>query len=241
MNMVNDLRNRVNSVNMSVMRSSSQDGGMGSIVTIVLLVFLLLIAVGFGVEAYSGEQHYKTQTDAIVQQNDATTKSQTQATDSAKYAEEAKQPLQSYVGPAAFGSITIWFPKTWSAYIDDSNQGSGPLIGYFDPGVVPSINTTQKNLFALRVQLLSQTYDTTLQNFDLTSSNGAVTITSSPFAFPKVPSVVGVRLVGEIEPMVQGDMIIVPLRDQTLEVWTESTAYESDLNNFIIPNFSFSP
>ncbi len=43
-----------------------------------------------------------------------------------------KQPLQTYTGPSAFGSISVKYPKTWSAYVDETNS-STPVDGYFHP------------------------------------------------------------------------------------------------------------
>jgi hypothetical protein len=36
-------------------------------------------------------------------------------------------------------------------------------------------------------------------------------------------------------------MILVPLRANTLEVWTEGTAAQADFDTNILPNLSFAP
>jgi len=61
---------------------------------------------------------------------------------------------------------------------------------------------------------------------------------------PKVPSVAGTRLSGQIfssSKAAPGTIVLVPMRDKTLEIWTESNDYLPDFNTYILPNLSFSP
>jgi hypothetical protein len=53
--------------------------------------------------------------------------------------------------------------------------------------------------------------------------------------------VTGVRVDGQIADNIQGSMIILPLRDKTQEIWTESNSFLPDFNNNILPNLTFSP
>ena len=100
--------------------------------------------------------------------------------------------------------------------------------------------TNQANAFALRLEVNTQTYDQVLAQYTTLAQQGAVTIT--PYSLPKVPSVVGVKVTGTIEPNVKsGIMVILPLRSTTLQAWTESPQYESNFNTLILPNLSFSP
>ncbi len=66
-------------------------------------------------------------------------------------------------------------------------------------------------------------------------------MTIKPYAFPSVPDVIGSRVDGQITQNKQGTMILVPLRDKTLEVSTESGQYQKDFETYILPNFTFSP
>jgi hypothetical protein len=49
-----------------------------------------------------------------------------------------------------------------------------------------------------------------------------------------------VRVKGEVRNETV-DMVVLPLRDKTLQLWTEGTQFENDFNNNILANFSFSP
>jgi hypothetical protein len=130
------------------------------------------------------------------------------------------------------------FPKTWSAYVDESGAGNMGVNGYFYPDIVPATNG-KTSTFALRVVVMDQSYNNTMHSYlsFVTAKKGTVVA----YSLPKLPKIVGSRLDGEIQPNKQGSMVILPLRDKTFEVWTESPQFLPDFNNNILPNLTFSP
>lgn len=210
------------------------------LVPVIILAVLFVSAGAFGYWAYSGRQDYKNNVDAkIATAVDANTKS-VQAKDATQYAEAAKNPLVTYTGPDAYGSVKVSYPKTWSAYVD-TTSGSTPLDAYFHAGYVPS--TDSRQTYNLRVQVNAQSYSTVMSGYSSMVKLGKVT--AKPYAFPKVPSVVGTMLTGAVVSSQPGggagELVLVPLRSTTLEVWTESNDYLPDFNTYILPNLSFSP
>jgi hypothetical protein len=224
---------------MSNMNRLNQRGAMN----ILLIPFLLLVlfffgTAGFAFWAFAERGKYKDRSDQEVAVAVQKAIADTQKADALKYDEEAKKPYDTYIGPAAYGNITINYPKTWSAYVLESERGSNPVNGYFQPKVVPSV-TDQDKTFALRTELVQQSYDTVLNSFK--SQVLAAKVTLAPYTLEKVPSVVGSRVEGQITPKKQGTMIILPLRNMTLKVWTESNDFKGDLDTHILPNMSFVP
>ncbi|MBC7581738.1 hypothetical protein H7097_02615 [Aeromicrobium sp.] len=208
------------------------------VLPLVGVSLLFVVALVFGVYAFTNMQDYKNNSDdksavaveAAVQKDGAKK--------AAEFAEQAKNPLKTYNGPAAYGSLLVQYPKTWSAYVvEQSNEGSN-IDGYFNPNYVPSV-TSQTSSFALRTKVIGQSYATVLQTFQGLIKNQK--LTAAPYAFPKVPNTIGTRLSGQILSGKQGTMIVVPLRDNTLEIWTEGTSATADFENSILPNVSFSP
>jgi hypothetical protein len=63
----------------------------------------------------------------------------------------------------------------------------------------------------------------------------------SAFKAAKVPDIIGSRLDGAIEDEKNGVMILLPMRDKTLKLWTNSTQFKADFETHILPNFTFSP
>lgn len=218
----------------------NQNGVINSLLLgLIALTLLFVWVVIFAVWAFNSRQDYRNNTDQKITAAVQNAVQLTQTKDAQQYAIESQQPLTTYISPQADGSITIKYPKTWSAYINEQDNDTDLLIdGYFQPGFVPSI-TSQTNTFALRLQVIQETYDQSLSQFTELAQQGLVTI--QPYTPSKVPSVVGVIVNGQIENNIEGTMIILPLRTTTLELWTEASQYESDFNNNILPNFSFSP
>jgi hypothetical protein len=213
----------------------------GVVISLVFAILLLLASLGFGVWAFGGRQDYKNNVDAKINTAVANAKHQQNAADQAQFAQDAKKPLKAYDGPQAYGSLVVNFPKTWSAYVDDAGTGTSLVDGYFAPGSVPSISN-RDSVFALRVQVIGQAYAQTLSSFSSQQQAGQLSI--SAYSLPQLPKIVGVKAVGQLpgsQGQASGTMIVLPLRSQTLEIWTEGTQYLDDFNNNILPNFTFSP
>lgn len=209
------------------------------LVPVIALSVLFVGAASFAVWAFSGRQDYKNNSDAKVAAAVEADKQAVQAADAKQYAEAAKSPIKTYVGPDAYGSVHISYPKTWSAYID-TNSSSFPLDAYFHPDFVPSIQS--KQTYNLRVQIVAQPYDSEMNRYKTNITSGK--ITAVPYSLPKVPSVVGTKLSGAVlqsDQAAPGTMVLLPVRDKTLEVWTESNDYLGDFNTYVLPNLTFAP
>jgi len=206
------------------------------LVPLIASVVLFLLAIGFGAWAFMERQDYKDNSDQKAAAAAQETKAATQAEEAAKYAEEAKSPLKTFVGPSDFGSVTIQYPKTWSAYVQEGSET--PLNGYFHPNVVPDVEQ-ETSVFALRVEIVEESYDQVLGEFTAASEQGEVTV--APYKLPKVSSVVGSRIDGQVAQDKRGSMVLFPLRNVTLKVWTETDQYLTDFNDIILPNLTFSP
>ncbi len=221
------------------MKTLDQRGQMNILlVPFIMLCVFFVGAAGFGYWAFMGRQDYKNNVDAKINTAVLEAVEVQKAEDKAIFDEEAKKPFDTWIGSAAYGNITIKYPKTWSAYVEQSDRGSMPINGFFHPSFVPNKDSNQSS-FALRVQLVQQSYDAALKQFDGEITKKTVTIT--PFKLDKVPSVVGAKIEGQIDSNKQGTMVVLPLRNLTLKIWTESNAFKSDLENIILKNMTFVP
>lgn len=207
------------------------------LVLFVISALLLLGCAAFAVWAYMSRQDYKYNTDQKVAAAVEVAKKQTSDEKDNEFIEKEKLPLKDYQGPSAYGAVLIKYPKTWGAYVNETTSGTTPVDGYFHPVFVPGKDS--KTAYALRVQVVNRSYDQQLKTFDAEVKQGKVTVI--PYAAPKVKNVKGVRISGEIEHDVQGVMIMLPLRDKTLMVWTEAGQFVPDLDNNVLKNLTFSP
>lgn len=219
----------------------NQNGAVSGLgISLILAVILLVVTMAFAAWAFSSRQSYKNDADAKINAAVSVAQQQAAAAETIKLAQDEKQPLNTYYGPEQYGSIVVKYPRTWSGYVDDTDTSNTALVnGYFAPGVVPSL-TNQSSIFALQVQVVNQSYNQTLQN--LTAAGSGTPITSTAYALPKLPSVVGVELSGALNAgqTTNVTMVVLPVRADTIEISTVGNTYLSDFNNIILKNFSFS-
>lgn len=218
------------------MRKLNQSGS--SIAYVVAICFLALgmfAAIGFGIWAFAERTDFKNNVDRKSAAAVAVAVAAEDKKKDAEFAEAAKKPLKTYKGPEAFGSLQVQYPKTWSAYIVENSSGVA-LDGYLNPDYVPVAN--QQGTYALRFQVTGSKYETELQQMDGQVKAGKVKVT--PYRLPQLPSVLGVRVEGELANL-KVNMVMLPLRDRTVKIWTIGSAYVNDFNNNILPNFTFSP
>ena len=220
------------------MKRLDQNGAIDSwLIAFVITLLFALGAIGFGFWAFSGRQDYKDNVDEKISVAVADAEKANTAKKDKEFAEKEKNPLRTYAGPATYGSLSISYPKTWSAYVDESAKSGTPLSGSLNPNFVPGLQSELPN--ALRFTVVATDYQTVVRSFESQVKTGKVKVT--PYKADKVPSVVGVRVDGEVVRQKQGAMIIVPLRDKTLQVWTESPTFIPDFNTIILPNLVFVP
>jgi hypothetical protein len=229
--------------NSGVLMPSSMRSHKSAVLAIALSVVTIL-AVGlavFGVWAYKQMLDYKNNSDEksaiAVQQAEA----EQQTTLQAQFDEQEKSPLKSYTSPAAYGSVNIVYPKTWSAYVNEQTTSSNVAVdGYFYPNFLPSVTDASTSTFSLRLQISDGSYQTAVDQYQNQIKQGK--LTSVPYVVALVEGAsVGVRLTGQLTSTKQGAMVIVPLRDKVLKIWTETEAGIADFDNYVIANLTFSP
>lgn len=208
------------------------------LIPLIISVALLLGSIGFGAWAYMGMQDYKTNVQPKIDKAVAIAKQETETTKDKEFVEKEKNPLKTYQAGQTAGNLLIKYPKTWSAYIDEANKGSSIVNAYFHPNYVPPSDSGTD--FALRVQVISQTYDQVLKQYEGKSRSGKVKI--SAYKAPKLAEgAVGSRIDGEINAGQQDSMVLFPLRDKTIIISTESAQFLNDFNTIVLANLTFTP
>lgn len=229
------------SVTITIMKKLRGEQGSADVLllSVITLAVLFVGAASFGTWAFMGRQDYKNNVDAKIAVAVTNNKKTVQAEDAAQYAEAAKSPVRVYAGPDSYGSVKVSYPKTWSVYSEASST-SNPMDVYFHTDYVPSADS--KQTYQLRVQIVPRSYDRELSSYSGLISKGTVTATA--YSLPKVSDVIGSKLSGAIvqgSKDARGVMVLVPLRDKTLKVWTESNDYLNDFNTYVLPELTFSP
>ncbi len=222
---------------MSGMKQLNQRGHMDPLLIPLIIAVIFFVAAGsFGIWAFISRQDYKNNSDQKAAAAVVVAEEKTSSKKDNEFLEKEKQPYKLYEGPSAYGSLVVSYPKTWSAYISEKTTGSTPLDAFFHPGFVPAVDGNPA--YALRIQVVDQSYATVLKSFDSFVKSGKVT--AAAYVPPQAPTITGVRLEGDIVPNKKGAMILLPIRDKTLKIWVESPDFVKDLDTHILPNYKFS-
>lgn len=216
----------------------SSGGGVSKLPLILAIVFgvLTLALGGFGFWAFAERQDYKNNSDQKAAAAAEAAKQATSDSKDAEFLEREKQPYKTYVSPDATGAIKIVYPKSWSAYIDESDK-TNPAIGYWHPAVVPGLKTG--TAYALRLEVTNRAYSDEVKSYDSGIRSGTIKI--SPYVPKNVSGITGARVTGEIFKGQKDTMIILPLRDKTVRIWTESPDFVKDFDNVVLANLTFTP
>jgi len=204
----------------------------------ILLIPLIISAVcffgalGFGVWAFYERTDYKNNAD---QKIDAAVEVANQKLSTEKdneYLEREKFPLTDYQGPAQFGSIKVSYPKTWSAYI--LNDRTAEYI--FNPKFVPASDDAPQSL---KITVAEETYDEAIAKYEQQVKEGLMRVVA--YSLPKVPGVVGIKADGEVQDGKVQSVVVLPLRDKTITIASETPDRFKDFNDIILANLSFVP
>lgn len=201
----------------------------------VFMTIAFVGALGFGIWAFAGMQDNKTNLDAKVEAASEVAVAKAESAKEAEFAERDKDPYRGYTGPSTYGSLTYGFPKTWSVYLEEKESGT-ILDFYGHPLLIRGLG--KENSFAFRAQILDSPYDKEVEKFQKQAEKGEVAV--SAFRLTQVPSVLGVRVTGEVVNEKQGVMVLLPIRDKTIKLWTESNDFAADFDR-IIESTTFNP
>jgi uncharacterized protein (UPF0333 family) len=210
---------------------------------LIVVSLLLILALVFGFWAFGQMQNYKNNSGKLSAAAVEAAKKQQAAELQAKYDDQAKSPYKVFQGSATYGTVSFNYPKTWSAY--DGSDTSEPINAYFYPNMVPK--TDGDTAYPLRVELLSTDYAQTVQQ--LSSQVTAGTLKASAYIPPKMQGVTnvqpGTRFDGAINQTnsgtQQGSMVVIKVRDKTLQISTESADGVKDFDAVVLASLTFVP
>lgn len=203
------------------------------LVACIVLALLTAGLAGFSVWSFGNYLDYKDRADQKIEV--AVTKAKKEQADQLEknFIEREKLPYSKFNGPDDLGHVSFDYPKTWSVYIDNSGKG-GLYQAYLNPGSVPTVSEEQP--YATRVVIDTKTYEDTLEGFQSVIEKGelkSIPITVNGFT--------GIRLDGAFSEKRQGTSVVFKVRDKTLVVSSDATAFKQDFENVILKSLDFNP
>lgn len=213
------------------MRKLNQKGIMNPLaIPLVLAVLILIVASVMAVMYYTKYVEQRDSNQPII--NAAVAEAETNQKEALEkeFTEREKLPTKNYTSPAELGAVRLMFPKTWSSYVDSGKMGE--IEFYAHPNYVPAGNVN----YALRMSVVDRPFVREIKSYDNAVKKGDLKA-----AAVRVAGTTGTRLDGFLKKDQEGTMVIFPVRDKTLRVWTESKEFASDYNNIVLKGMTFVP
>lgn len=213
-----------------------REEGVSTVAILVsVLVVVTLILGGLSIWSYVSYRDQKYNTDAKIDVAVVEAKKDQNAADERIFAEREKAPNTTFSGPADFGSVSFKFPKTWSVYLGDGEDGNnGTYTAYFNPGHVPKVSGSQQ--FALRVSIISKDYESVVAGYSANVKKG--TLKSS---IVSTNGLSGTRIDGQFSKTLDGSVVIFKVRDKTLLIQTDSPSFVTDFETIVVSSLTFTP
>jgi len=203
-------------------------------VPMIILSVVVVIMTVVAIWSYVQYSDQKNNVDSLVEEAVVDARDDLEEELQVEFDQKEKSPLKSYTGAETLGSVSIKYPKTWSAYIIEKENSNTAIDGYFHPDYVPSLKSGVA--FALRLKLVDETFEKRADSYDKRVKNGD--LTSRPI---KISGEEGIRLDGKVTSTKEGAIVLLPLRDKTIIVYTLSTQYLDDFTNVVLENLTFIP
>jgi len=201
------------------------------LITNILTGLLVVVLTGLLIWTYIGYSDYKNNTDDKISTAVASAKADQKKIDEAAALEREKVPTKTYTGPADFGTVTFQYPKTWSVYVADQRSS---LQAYFHPDIVPTVSPNQP--YALRILVEDRPYETVMKAYDGLVKKGS--LRSSPVT---IEGFSGIRLDGAFTKDRNGSAVLFKVRDKTLTVASDASAYKDDYDDTVLKSLKFNP
>lgn len=203
------------------------------IIPLAISIVILVMVSGFGIWTYTkyldASKVEQAEIDQAVQEANAKLTEDLEVA----FAEREKSPTKVYKSPQYTGSVEITYPKTWSVYTEEDERG-GAVNAYLNPKEVRNIGSDAP--VALRLTVKKEKYSAVAEDYAKQADAGVAKITAI-----EVAGTTGIRVDGQITDDFQGAVVMLPLREKTLKIWTENTSYLNDFNDIVIKNLTFVP
>lgn len=214
------------------MNTSHESGAVNPLlISNVITGLMVVLLTGLTIWLFGGYSDYKNNSDQKVSAAVTKAKSDQKTEDETSFIEREKLPTRTYTGPADLGSVSFQYPKTWSVYVA---KQSTELEAYLHPDTVPPVSNTQP--FATRVSVENRAYETVIKVYDTLVKKGD--LKSNPVT---IEGFSGIRLDGKFSKEREGSAVVFKVRDKTLTVATDASAYKGDFDNTILKSLKFNP
>lgn len=154
--------------------TEEKSSGLGRTIAIVVLSVTTAAFAGLFVWKFLDWMDASTNLDKQIADAVAEAVLENSAKKDAEFAEQEKEPYTAFAGPADYGELSFFFPKTWSVYVSKDAANGGEFEAYLNPGGIEPVSPT--TVMGLRVNIKLQNFDTVAKTYDSYIKSGKMTM-----------------------------------------------------------------
>lgn len=212
---------------MMTQRHKHERGLISGLQVAVIGLGALVLGIGsFAIWAYVSYNEASQNLQAKIDVAVANGQREQQEKDQNAFDEKEKQPNRTFRGPDDYCGLTFNYPKTWSAFVSDAGTDGGSYKAYFNPGMVPPIDSKQQ--YALRVVIEQKDYDAVQAQYA-----GLVTKGSLKQSSTSSKGLDGARLDGSFSNNIRGAAVLYKCRNYTISVFTDADTHKPDFDKLV--------
>ncbi len=200
----------------------ADSGKKGSLIETIILVIVCLIAataIVFAVMFYMQYNELSLNQEVLVNNEVAAAKNAQKAADDKAYEENNKLPYTLFTGPSDYGTLSFYYPKTWSVYVDNDGSDNSDFIAYFAPTQVNPIKDSDSR-YALRFQILRKQAEDVMKTYDNMVKKGQLTMSMFNADDNRIS---GSLYEGQIGKNMIGMVLVIKVNDKTAILQTDSS------------------
>lgn len=187
------------------------------------IIFAVLAVISFGTQQ-SATSTLNSAKSASYKQG----QSDQQKTDQKATLVAGEQPFRDYRAPDFYGNFDLKFPKNWNAYVIEDQSSEVQVNLTLNPDAVKQVASTQVNKYAFRAKLINKPEANLLAEYtDLLKTKK---VTQQPTS---VSGIGGVWIDGQLDTHRNGVVVLIPVRDKTLEFITDTHDYLPEFNQIL--------
>ncbi len=211
-----------------ILRSTRGEVNILLISTLLLGLSTLIFGI-LAIYAYTNNQQTQKATDVLKAASYKQGQAAQRDADNKEYATANALPYRQYKAPDLYGNFVISFPKNWNAYVIEDQTALTQVNLLLHPVAVKLDRSIRTNLYAFRALLINQKqstlYDTYYKN---AVKAGRLTEKSVT-----VSGIGATWLDGKFDAEHNGIIVLVPVRDKTLEFITDSHDFVDEFNQIL--------
>jgi len=194
-----------------------------AIMTIAVLILGTLTTLEFSV-ATKAKADLKTAVSQAARQ----AKSDQKAADKTSQEKLSESPFRTYKAPVLLGGFEIKFPKNWSAYLIEDDNGSPQIDLALQPDFVAKSINGKQALYAAHIKFVRQA--TAELNTQYQAKVAAKQATASDVTVSQIKAT---QYRGKLDGQNESILVLVPVRDKTILIACEDLHYEPEFREIL--------